>query len=653
MDMVDAIKNLDASGIVTLTKLFERTKRLNSALEKTKKNLYKIGKQLDELSKKTVEIKFNIQLGDLEGIIEFINNLQNSIDGLWNQIKGVVSDIGNAVEALIQRIATPLDALIQAASINTIIVIAVEGEADVKEKIEETAKEAAKPLSIFKKGFTLVLKVKDGVTNTIKKVTASILSNIKVSELAKKALDLVGKGTMKRENTKLGMESAILQSNPNMNQQEAGAKSDAYMKTLKDSAFDSTFSEGEIFDAGSIALKAAKGDTGQAAEMVKLARDMAGSTGRPLEEAISALASAQEGSTDALKSFGVNASAEDLKKANGNILKMKGDSGKTMSESFKGGDEKAGDTLGGKINKLKGIGETILLDVASAGAEKISELLSMGIDFITKHKDTIQSIVATISSVIGGVFGVVISVINGLKFVFDAFMAYFQERKEQVINIFNLIMSIIAQLQVVWETVFPVIQEVLAAAWVIMEPVFDSIFTAIELLATVVNAVFKEAILPVIQEVYGFLEPLFKGIVEHITGIVETFSRLYNAIADFLKNFFQMDIPDVNAEGTTTVNHVTEQKGTPDNAFGRPSQRAVGIGYVPYDNYPALLHRGERVMTANENDQLRRNGNSGGISITIPKLAEVINASETGDVDKLLSRIEEKLLAVAGNMGVV
>ena len=45
------------------------------------------------------------------------------------------------------------------------------------------------------------------------------------------------------------------------------------------------------------------------------------------------------------------------------------------------------------------------------------------------------------------------------------------------------------------------------------------------------------------------------------------------------------------------------------------SSNASGLTRVPYDNYPALLHQGERVLTAQETRQADRA--SGGIQVTI------------------------------------
>ena len=68
-------------------------------------------------------------------------------------------------------------------------------------------------------------------------------------------------------------------------------------------------------------------------------------------------------------------------------------------------------------------------------------------------------------------------------------------------------------------------------------------------------------------------------------------------------------------------------------------QRAMGIDYVPYDNFPALLHEGEKVLTAGEARQ-EKNG-VGGIQIVINGMT----VREDADIDRvaqaLLSKLEE------------
>ena len=63
---------------------------------------------------------------------------------------------------------------------------------------------------------------------------------------------------------------------------------------------------------------------------------------------------------------------------------------------------------------------------------------------------------------------------------------------------------------------------------------------------------------------------------------------------------------------------------------------AVGIGYVPYDNFPALLHQGERVQTAVEARSERR---SPAITIT----GNSFSIREDADVDRVASALLQKI----------
>lgn len=69
------------------------------------------------------------------------------------------------------------------------------------------------------------------------------------------------------------------------------------------------------------------------------------------------------------------------------------------------------------------------------------------------------------------------------------------------------------------------------------------------------------------------------------------------------------------------------------------AENAYGLSYVPYDNYPARLHEGERVLTAAE----ARAYNTGGGGVAIQKLADMIVVREDADIDRIASELARKL----------
>jgi len=64
--------------------------------------------------------------------------------------------------------------------------------------------------------------------------------------------------------------------------------------------------------------------------------------------------------------------------------------------------------------------------------------------------------------------------------------------------------------------------------------------------------------------------------------------------------------------------------------------RAYGLSYVPYDNFPALLHEGERVLTASE---ARSYGSGPSVTIT----GNSFNIREEADIDKVASVLVSKI----------
>lgn len=77
------------------------------------------------------------------------------------------------------------------------------------------------------------------------------------------------------------------------------------------------------------------------------------------------------------------------------------------------------------------------------------------------------------------------------------------------------------------------------------------------------------------------------------------------------------------------------------NAMGLGGGFAYGLDRVPYDNFPALLHQGERVLTAS---QARRADTGGGVNVTF---SGPVTVREEADLEKLARRFAAEVQRAA------
>ncbi len=73
----------------------------------------------------------------------------------------------------------------------------------------------------------------------------------------------------------------------------------------------------------------------------------------------------------------------------------------------------------------------------------------------------------------------------------------------------------------------------------------------------------------------------------------------------------------------------------------KPQSHAYGLDYVPYDEFPALLHQGERVLTAAE----ARSADRGGGSVSVTVTGNQFHVREDSDVDAVAEALAERLQA--------
>ena len=131
--------------------------------------------------------------------------------------------------------------------------------------------------------------------------------------------------------------------------------------------------------------------------------------------------------------------------------------------------------------------------------------------------------------------------------------------------------------------------------------------------------------------------------LELIAAIRENTSALGNGA---WKNAY--DISQENSKGMASVRAANAKNVITDTSGGAQTWRstrgftpaAVGLHTVPYDNFPALLHQGERVLTASE-ARAQDSGGGGGVQVTVS--GNAFSVRDESDIQNIAQALAEEI----------
>ncbi len=212
--------------------------------------------------------------------------------------------------------------------------------------------------------------------------------------------------------------------------------------------------------------------------------------------------------------------------------------------------------------------------------------------------------------VMNEVFGVVKTTINGvtdiyqglLDFTTGVFTGDWSKAWSGIVSIFSGFVSILGGL-------FDDIIAIITTGFSIMKTyVSDNIQTTVSCITGMASSI----------------RTIFNGIIDFITGtftgdwskawsgVTSIFSGIFSGISTMFKAPINAVIDGINAfiNGLNTIS-IPDWAGGYSFNINTISKLRVGMDFVPEDDFPAILHRGEAVLTAEENAMLQ---NIGGIS---------------------------------------
>lgn len=527
------------------------------------------------------------------------------------------------------------------------------------------------------------------------------------------------KGSLLLEQQKVSMEHFIGTQNKGMSKEQIGQSSNEYIKWLRQNANATPFETGEVIGAGARAVNVAGGDVSKAKNLVTLAEDMAAlNPGKSVSDAMEALADLKLGETERMKEFGFKLSADDFTGGKGKMSNMTpeelskaydGIVSSKLNPFFKGGAEKIAKTRQGQISTIMGVGKSILTDVSTKLLEKDGGSLGKLANYMSNNADRI---VNKMSSAMDKTFKVIGTGWNYLVEGFKVLMPYLTPianfLKVQFADRVSFIGTLISQWKPVFMQLWTTLSNAFTTLWPVISNLFSNVGNLIKSIMTIVSPILAELataflnivnnyVVPLIGKIGGFISSIVGFvssalnivsplIVGFVTGVIKIFSGIIDFITgvftgnwrkawEGIKNIFMGIWNGISGVISTISNVIDKVKGykgsniTVSNTGAKTklTGHATGLNRVPRDNYPALLHEGEQVLTAQEARQGKGNGGanldmliarivemlgktSKEIKIEIAKIADSIIIREEADIYKIADAIAEKLEGITPNL---
>lgn len=242
--------------------------------------------------------------------------------------------------------------------------------------------------------------------------------------------------------------------------------------------------------------------------------------------------------------------------------------------------------------------------------------------------ENIKIVFSVVSTVLGGFFQTAWTVI---KAVWDTVSGYFSAVWETIKGIFSVVSAVFhGDFSGAWEAIKGIV-----GTWI---SYFQNIWNNIKNVFASVGSFFSNSfqaawngIKSIFSNVAGFFQNIWNTIKNMFTNIGTTigdaiggaFRNVVNSIISFAENTINGFIRSINW-AIDVINNIPGVNISRLNELNIPRLK-VGMANVPYDDYLALLHKGERVLTADENkeysngtnDQVSNNNIDNSFNLTI------------------------------------
>ncbi len=254
---------------------------------------------------------------------------------------------------------------------------------------------------------------------------------------------------------------------------------------------------------------------------------------------------------------------------------------------------------------LMELGQTlfpILIDLIMQIIPPCMEIISAVLPVITQ---LLQMLLPPILQIVEMVLPLLLSLIEPILPLLEPIIALLQP-------LIDLLMAIITPLVEILNAILPPLIDVISKVIEIALVPLQGAFTVLAgILSGTVTAAFAH-----VQNIIDTAKGVMTGLIDFVKNVFtgnwrgawEAVKNIFSSVFDGIKNAFKIPINWI-IDGINSFIRGLNKLKIPDWVpgvggkginIGTIPRLRVGIDYVPYDDFPALLHKGERVLTASE-----------------------------------------------------
>lgn len=305
----------------------------------------------------------------------------------------------------------------------------------------------------------------------------------------------------------------------------------------------------------------------------------------------------------------------------------------------------------GVTNAIEHIKETV-----SKFWENLKDILE---NIWNKVKEVLQNIFDTVSEILNNIFDTIKEIAENIKnWVVDKITEIKEKIAEKIEEIKEAIRE---KIEMVRETIQNAVEAVIETLKALGEKILEIVNNVVETVKRVVEQ-FKELITQIVEGIKRLVSQVIQIIGDlvrkFVDSVVEIWNTLINSVKEVFENIVQWfkekfdetvekvkemveKFKDIGKEliekiwegmksaweklsswfsekfgkiGETISNVANKVKGLFSSASsnGPNGSHSAGLDYVPFDGYVAQLHKGERVLTKQENKDYNNNNTTGG-----------------------------------------